>query len=359
MKLWPNLTRENYMNLHHDENYFSENKTVQSILLWGFGSDASKDVTIFIPAFKRVDTLKETVQSILDQQDTLNSEIIIVDNSADTSPDNPILNYVKNLNNHRISLYVNEKNIGMIGNWNRGFELAETKYVAMLHDDDLLADNYMFEMGKALSFIKQDDAFGFIAVRYEDYHSPGLLPHIDKNGKPFALGKITCTESLFVGIGPTSCPTCGMIFSKDAVLSVGGFAPQYYPSTDYILGYQIMKCGYHGYRTNKKLAYYRIGINESTKKDVNIGFVMADYYFREYMYSENTVRRIFGAFFREVQYQNSVEGLYHNAKRFGIDLEQNELDFRHCYSKHPIRRFMFRALRKLYFSYLHFKKYYL
>lgn len=352
MKLWPNLTHENYMKLHDKKDNFVDNKSTQSILMWGKGSIPSKDVTIFIPAFKRVDTLKETIQSIIEQKDTLNSEIIVVDNSADTTRDNPIYHYIKQLNNDRVSLYVNEKNIGMIGNWNRGFELAKTKYVAMLHDDDLLADNYMLEMGKALPFIKKDDKFGFITVQYEDYHSPGPLPHIDGNDKPFVLNKSTCTESLFIGIGPTSCPTCGMIFSKDAVLSVGGFSSLYYPSTDYIIGYQIMKYGYHGYQTNKKLAYYRIGVNESTKKDVNIGFVMADFYFREYMYSEDIVRKWFGAIFREVQYQKSVEGLYHNAKRLGIDLEQSELDFRHSYRTYPIRWFMFRVLRKLYFLYL-------
>lgn len=245
-----------------------------------------------------------------------------------------------------------KKNIGMIGNWNRGFEVAKTKYVAMLHDDDLLSDDYMSEMGKALSFIKKDNKFGFITVRFEDYHSPGPLSYIEKNDKPFALDKVTCTESLFNGIGPTSCPTCGMLFSKEAVRYVGGFSPLYYPSTDYIIGYQIMKYGYHGYRTNKKLAYYRIGVNESTKKDINIGFVMADFYFREYMYSENTIHKFFGSLFREVQYQKSIEESYRNTKRFGVDLKQCELDFRHCYRKHPVRYFFLRKLRKQYFFYL-------
>ena len=45
-------------------------------------------------------------------------------------------------------LYVNKENIGMIGNWNRGFELANTKYVAMLHDDDMLADIYLEEINR-------------------------------------------------------------------------------------------------------------------------------------------------------------------------------------------------------------------
>ena len=349
MNLWPNLTKNNYMKLHDKKNNFQKYEHIESVLMWGRGSDEKKELSFFIPAFRRMDTLKTTVESILQQDDVLNYEIIIVDNSGDTSYENLIYQYVKKLHNERISLYVNRENIGMIGNWNRGVEIAKTDYVAMLHDDDLLAGNYLNTIVKVITFARKKERFGFVKVQFADYYEQDSLPIIDDLDNETYLNKMTCMQSLFIGIGPTSCPTCGMIFSRGSFIDAGGFDELYYPSADYILGYQMIKYGYEGYILNKTLSYYRIGINESTKKDINIGFVMADYYFREYMYSEDKTRKLFGELFRNVQYTMSVDGLYDNAKRFGVSIEKCELDFRHNYGDFCILNFLFRVLRKIYF----------
>ena len=347
--MWDNLTRENYLKLHVKKDNFQKYKEIPSVLLLGKGSLDSKDLTFFIPAYKRAETLEEAVQSILSQKSLIDYEIIIVDNSGDIGEDNQIYQYVKNLNDTRISLYVNKENIGMFGNFNRGIELANTKYVAMLHDDDILADNYIEEIHKVLKFIRKDNQFGFLTVKSLDYHEEESLPELDGQYLKMILTRLSCNQSLFSGIGPTSCPTCGMIFSRNAFIDSGGFDELYYPSADYILGYQMMKFGYNGYVTNKPLAYYRIGINESTKKDINIGFVMADYYFSEYMYSESKVRKIFGELFRNVQYTMSVDGLYENALRFGVKIDKDELKFCDGYGVCLVGILLFRVLRKLYF----------
>ena len=349
MTLWNDLTKENYLKLHIKKDNFQKYKEVPSVLRWGKGSNASRTLTFFIPAYKRNETLKESVQSILSQNPVIDYEIIIVDNSGNIGEDNQIYQYVKEINDSHISLYINKENIGMIGNWNRGVELAKTKYVAMLHDDDLLADTYLEEILKVLNFVRYDEKFGFVTVKSMDYHEEESLPTLDGRYEKMLLTKLSCNQSLFSGIGPTVCPTCGMLFSRDAFINAGGFDELYYPSADYILGYQMMKYGYNGYATNKPLAYYRIGINESTKKDINIGFVMADYYFREYMYSESRKRKWFGQVFRNVQYTLSVDGLYENALRFGVKIDKDDLKFCDGYGASLSRILLFRVLRKIFF----------
>ena len=347
--MWENLTRENYLKLHIKKDNFQKHKEIPSVLRWGKGSVGRKDLTFFIPTYKRTRTLEEAVQSILSQKPVIDYQIIIVDNSGNVGEDNQIYQYVKKINDMRVSLYVNKENIGPIGNWNRGIELANTKYVAMLHDDDILADIYLEEIHKVLNFIRKDKQFGFLTVKSLDYHEGEALPELDGQYSKMILNKLSCNQSLFSGIGPTSCPTCGMIFSRNAFIDAGGFDELYHPSADYILGYQMMKFGYNGYVTNKPLAYYRIGINESTKKDINIGFVMADYYFREYMYSESTARKIFGDVFRNIQYTMSVDGLYENALRFGVKIDKDELKFCDGYGACSVGILLFRVLRKIYF----------
>ena len=47
-----------------------------------------------------------------------------------------------------IKYYQNEKNIGLFGNWNRCVELSTSKWVAMLHSDDEILDDYFEKLDR-------------------------------------------------------------------------------------------------------------------------------------------------------------------------------------------------------------------
>lgn len=350
MDIWPELKRDNYLNLQKYHNNFSKYINVPSVLRWGRGSQVDKKMSFFIPAYKRAETLAETIDSILKQKIVLDYEIIICDNSADLSDDNEIYRFVKILNNPVISLYVNKSNIGMAGNWNRAFEIPKPGLVAMIHDDDLLADDYLENIVSAIEWAAKRGRIGFIRVGFKDYKvSDGLIP-IERNSAEIILTEYKKVDALFSGIGPTSCPTCGIVFNRKAVLQVGGFSEQFYPSFDYVLGYQLLMAGYHGYQIEKELGYYRLGLNESINVNVQIGFIMADFFFREYLYSQNWTQKIFGNIFREIQYSYSVIGIAEACReRFASNITEKQLDFRDCCKKYPIRWFLFRAIRKLAF----------
>ena len=59
----------------------------------------------------------------------------------------------------RISYHKNETNLGMVPNWNRQFELAETDLLTLLHQDDCLLPNYVALMETAqMRFIEARSA---------------------------------------------------------------------------------------------------------------------------------------------------------------------------------------------------------
>ncbi|CAM4110420.1 Glycosyltransferase, GT2 family [Pedobacter westerhofensis] len=103
----------------------------------------SNIITISIPVYERYDFFEEAVASAVNQ--TVKCKIVIVDNC---STHNKFKEHIDSLNNPDIEFYRNESNLGMIGNWNKCIDHAETEWVTILHDDDALYPNFVecFEM---------------------------------------------------------------------------------------------------------------------------------------------------------------------------------------------------------------------
>ena len=135
-------------------------------------------ITIFIPTYKRIDTLEETVLSALRQETETVYELVIVSNDPETG-NGETYELLKSFNDERISYYVNEKNIGLHGNANRGVELSRTEYVAMIHDDDLLSPFFVKSMMYA---IKKYDKPEIIGVGFKSFKS-GEVVKFDEIGK--------------------------------------------------------------------------------------------------------------------------------------------------------------------------------
>lgn len=106
-------------------------------------------VSFLVPTCSRAEDLTEALGSIESNAPRWPYEIIVVDNSGQLDAHgNPSLRQVGKKNYQNLFYYINEKNIGMAGNWNRCIQLARGKYVAMLHDDDLLTPEYFAQLPK-------------------------------------------------------------------------------------------------------------------------------------------------------------------------------------------------------------------
>lgn len=333
-----------YLGLEKYQDNFSLYREVKSILKYGERKDESVFISFVIPTFNRVKTLQETIQSIGVTADYV-YEIIVVDNSADLSDDNPTYVYISGTNRSDILLYVNERNIGQTGNWNRGFELASGKYIAFLHDDDLLHPDYMTEIYKCIHVAEQQRGnLGLLAVSWQEFMDGDSIPVLE-NRKRGGIRQYTEWHSLFItGIGPGACPTCGTVFLKEAVIKVGGFDNRYYPSFDYVLGYLILINGYNVYYTEDRLGYYRKGINEA--KNNLKGFCKADYCFRKYLYSRNIIAHLWGKLFSNIQYYDSLCCLYEYSKSQGLNLSIADIACDENYSASPFKRRLFELFRR-------------
>jgi len=112
-------------------------------------------LSIAIPVFERKEFFLEAILSVLNQ--TIKCDIIVVDNNSSHDF------FEKTCQHYGIKYFKNDSNIGMFPNWNKCFELANTDYVMILGDDDILDEKYVE------SFIEAHNNYSDIDVFYTDF----------------------------------------------------------------------------------------------------------------------------------------------------------------------------------------------
>lgn len=271
------------------KNNYEINEQIKSVLLYGdLGLLPSPKVSIIMPVYKRPDTFKEALQSALSQDYQESYEIIVVDN-YDEAGDSPNLEVVKKAGANNIFYYRNLHNLGMLGNWNRGIELARAPYVTYCHDDDQLLPNCLsrlMELQKLsgnkciLSAMNIIDEKGNYVLKYN-------YPH---RSKRFFVERDHYNYTLFDQFIASKGFGVGCLFNKECMLEIGGYDQDYYPSADYAL--HSCYTYYYGCVFNCIPTFnYRMANNESLNQFQK--FAERDYFFRQCMIEKLTIPRWF------------------------------------------------------------------
>ena len=221
-------------------------------------------VSICIPAYNSADTITDTVQSVLNQTyDTI--ELIIVDDSSSDHTWQVISEIQRNYQGNKlIKLYQNEKNLGMVGNWNRCLELCTGEYIKLLCADDLLdaglteREVAIMQQYPEVNLVQTDTRFVDINDKttgfYRRYHKSGVVN-----------GKDACHFSVFTR-NYLGAPLANLIRSS-AYQEWGGFDPSFVYILDYDFFMKIC-CRSKIYILHKPLNSFRI------RQDSNTGQVM-------------------------------------------------------------------------------------
>lgn len=156
-------------------------------------------ISVIIPVFNREKTIKESIESVL-QQTISDIEIIVVDDgSTDNSAD-----IIKSIDDSRIK-YIYQSNSGACVARNRGIEAAKGKIIAFHDSDDCWVKVKLERQIQVLNETKADIVFcqlnedgrcvpetlneGYVG--YEEFLSNGNLI-----GTPTILGKRECFENV-------------------------------------------------------------------------------------------------------------------------------------------------------------------
>ena len=232
-----------------------------------------------------------------------------------------------------VEFYTNKTNMGMLGNINRCVELADTEYIAFLHDDDLLLPNYIQEIEKE---VKEKSIDCLIPARYI-YYQNRLSSHRyttktkqrakDILTKIFILRyfyrgkktKLSVEDNIFSLQNIYAAPSCGTLFRKKAILDADIFGPEGTMAWDFLSFLKLNR------RTDiillhKPLGIYREYVSASLRPEVMWDFYTVHMnFFLNYKGSEEC-NKFLNKYKREIAYI-----LYHSmSEEAKIYVEEKE-----------------------------------
>lgn len=253
---------------------------VKSQLIFGDLNTVCDPILSFlIPTYGRAEYLEQAIDSILIQCNKISCEIIVLSNDPNDNLQRLQEKYKEVIN---LYLYRNEKNIGMVNNSNRCVELARGKYIAFLHDDDYLLNNYISTI-EEFFLCKENKAKSFIVGRQLLFEEHSLeykhavikdvlrkvffIPNIYRK----RVRKMLVKYNLYSNMNCYFSPSCGTIIERESFMKIGGFDNKILYAWDFDfflrfnLEFDIEVC-------SVPCAVYRIGGNASSRKEVKYDF---------------------------------------------------------------------------------------
>jgi glycosyltransferase involved in cell wall biosynthesis len=104
--------------------------------------DANSSLTIAIPFYRGLEYLESAIESVL-AQNRPDWRLFVFDDSGQIGEVGELLGSYAD---PRVAYHRNERNLGMVPNWNRCIDRADTDLVALLHADDRLEPDYVDAM---------------------------------------------------------------------------------------------------------------------------------------------------------------------------------------------------------------------
>ncbi len=184
--------------------------------------------SIVIPTYKRPETLLNTINSAVSQDYDDDFTIIVIDNNPDRNDETE--QFMENILDSRVSYYKNNVNVGMVNNWNQCILAANSEWVVLVHDDDLLAEKCLKNIEETITsnpdveailpdFDQKDNPYSNEKTpdsSKRNKHNKSVIRKVIHRNYPIAAN-LFC-DNIY---GP---PTCGLTLKKTTVIDFGGYS---------------------------------------------------------------------------------------------------------------------------------------
>lgn len=174
-------------------------------------------VSVAIPVYNGAKFINSTIKSVIKQTEKVD-QILIVDDLSMDGIQNEVHKIISSYPDVEIKYYRNEKNLGYQSNWNRCFELCTTKFLIILHQDDLLIEH---AIKNQLNFLKKNKEIALVGGLEDiiDVNGNLIKKAIEHHDKIYSKGNIyeLITER------NSYIPCSSVMFNMDKIRDVGYF----------------------------------------------------------------------------------------------------------------------------------------
>jgi glycosyltransferase involved in cell wall biosynthesis len=280
-------------------------------------NDNNKEgLSICIPTYNRLENLRETLESVLKLKELkrINYEIVISDDSRDDITER----YIRRLKNNKIRYFKNRFK-GQFNNLNNLINKSQKKWILFLHDDDLLASNYL---QKVLPYTKSNLNIeviwtGRVFIRNDGSKLQDYIAGKSDIGEIVRLGHTELEENIlsggfagghkYVGMMVT-----GLMAQKTLIREVGGFDPSLPVNADGLFINKVQFLASNAVYINLPLIKYRITDESERGKPSQEGVIYQEmtkimkeildfmknyltneeYLYKRYIYEKNFYRNV-------------------------------------------------------------------
>lgn len=209
-------------------------------------------VSVVIATYRREDSLKKAIESIVNQT-YKEYEIILVDDNANEEWNKKVAvivnDFQKKFPDINIQYIVNESNLGSAKTRNIGIVKSQGNYVTFLDDDDLYLPN---KIERQITFMENGN-YDYSITDLNLYNENDKL--IDKRVRNY-IKDIAPDSLLGYHLKYHLTGTDAMMFRKEYLVNIGGFAPIDIGDEFYLMQRAINGNGKFGYLPQSDIKAY-------------------------------------------------------------------------------------------------------
>ena len=304
-------------------------------------------ISICIPTYNGSQYIEKCIESCL-AQSYRNIEIIVCDDCSSDSLLNVLNPYLKK--DCRITFYQNEKNLGLVGNWNKCMNYASGEYIKWLFQDDWMDVNAIEEFveiaNKGYDFIVSKRNFilnEFATDEDKMYYSKKVKTlenyfNQDELGCYFPTSKIKDIVVSNIALNFIAEPSL-IFFKRTLIKEVGLYDHLFHQICD--LEYNLRLASKVGvYVLNKPLCHFAIHAQSTTNVNVNnkyfqLRFIEQAYYAYKLIH-HNSFKSIQNLFSLKQKLKLILYYKYrmHEAKRY-ISHKDNKSNYSMAFTNYP------------------------
>lgn len=182
---------------------------------------------ILLPVYNNAPTLERTLKS-LEEQTCQDFRIVTLDDGSTDHTRAILKHWQKRFGQERLTLIINEANIGLTPTLNRGLESITELYTARIDADDWWHPE---KLAQQIEFLDSHPDYGIVGTWYENHGRHGVrqirLPETDQAIKTSILKQNPFAHS-------------AVMFRTELVQDAGGYDPRWRYGQDYELWLRLM-----------------------------------------------------------------------------------------------------------------------